>query len=285
MPIELDTEAVLLDGLAFPEGPRWRDGALWFSDVNACRVVKVDLNGNATTVVEVPCQPSGLGWLPDGRLLIVSMTDRRLLRLDQDGLSGVAELAGLAQFHCNDMVVDQRGYAYVGNFGFDLVAKAPVKSTGLILVTPDGNARVVADDLLFPNGCVITPDARVLIVGETFGARLSAFDIQPDGSLAGRRVWAQLNGAVPDGICLDTEGAIWLASPTSREVLRVREGGQVTHRIKTNNPALACALGGDDRRTLFVLSAKLVYDAEKSCSLASGRIEIVRVNRPGAGLP
>jgi len=285
VPIELDTEAVLLDGLAFPEGPRWRDGALWFSDINACRVVKADLNGNATTVVEVPGQPSGLGWLPDGRLLIVSMTDRRLLRLDQDGLSVVAELAGLAQFHCNDMVVDQRGYVYVGNFGFDLAAKAPIKSTGLILVTPDGNARVVADDLLFPNGCVITPDARVLIVGETFGARLSAFEIRPDGSLVGRRVWAQLNGAVPDGICLDAESAIWLASPTSREVLRVREGGEVTHRIKTDNPALACALGGDDRRTLFVLSAKLIYDREKSRSLASGRIEIVRVDCPGAGLP
>src|SRR5215470_17338669 len=180
------TPNVLLDGLYFPEGPRWHEGKLWFSDMHGHRVIKLGLDGKAETVVEVPAAPSGLGWLPDGRLLVVSMKDRRLLRLDANGLAQVADLSRLAPFHCNDMVVDAQGRAYVGNFGFDLHGGAAHVPTVLILVLPSGAARVVADDIQFPNGTVITPDGRTLIIGESFGACLTAFDVQADGSLTNR---------------------------------------------------------------------------------------------------
>ena len=275
---------VLLDNLFFPEGPRWRDGKLWFSDMHAQRVMTVGLDGKTETIVEVPGWPSGLGWLPDGRLLVVSMTDRRLLRLDSGGLTEVANLWELASFHCNDMVVDQQGRAYIGNFGFDEAAKTPFGPAEIVMVTPEGQARVVADNMAFPNGTVITPDGSILIVGETYGARLTAFDIESDGSLIGRRTWANLEGAVPDGICLDAEGAIWVASPVSAEVLRVHEGGQVTNRIKIATQAYACMLGGPERRTLFILTAES-SNPDEVRARATGRIEIVEVDVPGAGLP
>lgn len=275
---------VLLDGLAFGEGPRWHEGKLWFSDMHAHRVMTVDLEGKAETIVEVPNQPSGLGWLPDGRLLVVSMTDRRLLRLDPEGLAEVADISGLVSFPCNDMVVDAKGRAYIGNFGFDLVAQAPFSPAEIVMVTPEGEARVVADQIGFPNGTVITPDGQTLIIGETFGACLTAFDIEPDGSLTNRRTWAKLDGAVPDGICLDAEGAIWVASPRSAEALRVREGGSVTDRVKVATQAYACMLGGPDRRTLFVLTAES-SDPEEALAKRTGRVEIVKVDVPGAGLP
>ena len=189
-----------LDRLAFPEAPRWHDGALWFSDFYTQRIQRVDMKGRCETVASVPGQPSGLGWLPDGRLLVVSMTDRRLLRLDGSVLVEVADLSKLAPFHCNDMVVDAKGRTYIGNFGFDFAARQAPRPTGLILVLPDGQARVVAQDLHFPNGAVITPDGRTLIIGETYASRLTAFDIADDGSLSGRRVWATLDKAAPDGI-------------------------------------------------------------------------------------
>lgn len=276
---------ILLDGLIFPEGPRWHDGKLWFSDMAAKRVATVDLDGNSEMVVEVPGQPSGLGWLPDNRMLVVSMTDRRLLRLDPDGLHEVADLSELASFHCNDMVVDKMGRAYIGNFGFDFGADKPFKKAEIVLVTPEGDARIAAEEMSFPNGTVITPDDGTLIVGETFASRLTAFDIEPDGSLANRRVWAKLNKAVPDGICLDAEGAIWVASPTSSEVLRVLEGGEVTHRIGVSTQAVACMLGGTDRRTLFILTAKAVTPNEILSETGGGRIEMIKVDVPGAGLP
>jgi sugar lactone lactonase YvrE len=274
-----------LDRLAFPESPRWHEGALWFSDFYTHRVQRVGMDGRCETVVSVPGQPSGLGWLPDGRLLVVSMTDRRLLRLDGQVLTEVADLSKLAPFHCNDMVVDAKGRAYIGNFGFDLAARETPRSTGLILVLPDGQARVVAQDLHFPNGTVITPDGRTLIIGESYASRLTAFDIAQDGSLSGRREWARLDKATPDGICLDAEGAIWLASPISREVIRVREGGEVTHRIAAPGQALACMLGGPDRRTLFVLMGKLMVTPEQSRESLTGTIHTLRVAVPGAGLP
>jgi sugar lactone lactonase YvrE len=283
--VVLEVDQVVAKGLAFPEAPRWHDGELWFSDMTAQKVMKLGRDGELTTIVEVPGQPSGLGWMPDGRMLVVSMTDRRLLRLDPAGLTVVADLSALAPFHCNDMVVDKHGRAYVGNFGFDLPAKAEIKPTVLILVTPEGGTSVVADGLAFPNGSAITTDGRTLIVGETFAARLTAFTIGSDGSLSDRRNWAKLDGAIPDGVCLDAEGALWVASPRSREVLRVREGGEVTHRVRTENQAVACMLGGPDRRTLFVLSCQVVHEREKSTALKSGRIETVNVEVPGAGLP
>ena len=274
-----------LDRLAFPESPRWHDGALWFSDFYTQRIQRVDMKGYCETVASVPGQPSGLGWLPDGRLLVVSMSDRRLLRLEGSVLVEVADLSTLAPFHCNDMVVDAKGRAYIGNFGFDFAGRQAPRPTGLILVLPDGQARVVAQDLHFPNGAVITADGRTLIIGETYASRLTAFDVADDGSLSGRRVWATLHKATPDGICLDAEGAIWLASPISREVIRVREGGEVTHRIATPGQAVACMLGGPDRRTLFVLTGKVMVTPEQSRASLSGMIYTLPVAVPGTGLP
>ena len=274
---------VLLSGLRFPEGPRWRDGKLWFSDMHDGEVRTVDLEGRSELVVRVPGEPSGLGWLPDGTLLVVSMQDRRLMRVDDGELSIVADLSALAPYHCNDMVVDAEGRAYVGNFGSEIFTSDPPAPTCLILVQPDGRSRVVAEDLHFPNGTVITPDGGTLIVGETFGARLTAFDIGDDGGLSNRRVWAQLDGASPDGICLDAEGAVWVASPFDNEVLRVREGGEIVQRVPTATPAIACMLGGAERRTLFVLTAAH-FEHEKTVD-RTGRIEIVDVAVPGAGLP
>ncbi len=279
------TTKVLLDGLAFGEGPRWHDGKLWFSDMHAHRVMTVDADGRAEAIVEVPQQPSGLGWLPDGRLLVVSMLDRRLLRLDGGTLVEVADLSTLATCHCNDMVVDASGRAYVGNFGFDLnEPNFEFSYAEVILVTPDGKARVVADEMSFPNGSVITPDGRTLIVGESFAARLTAFDIQPDGSLANRRVWAKLEHGTPDGICLDAENAVWYASPVSNECVRVAEGGRVLQRVPLDLQAFACMLGGADRRTLFICTA-LDSHPERCAAARSGRIETLTVDVPGAGLP
>jgi sugar lactone lactonase YvrE len=276
---------VLLDGLAFAEGPRWHDGKLFFSDMHDGKVLAVDLDGKVELVARVAAEPSGLGWLPDGRLLVVSMQDRRLLRLDPDGLHEVADLSRLATCHCNDMVVDAQGRAYVGNFGFDLHLEKPeFRKAEIVLVEPDGRARVAADELSFPNGTVITPDGRTLIVGESFAARLTAFDVAADGSLSDRRLWAKLENAVPDGICLDAEGAIWVASPVSAEVLRVHEGGRVSERIPVATQAFACMLGGPDRRTLFVCTAEESHP-ERSRAKRTSRIEMVRVDVPGAGLP
>ena len=276
-----------LSGLAFPESPRWHDGALWFSDFYDQRVCRVTADGHAQTVVKVAGQPSGLGWLPDGRLLVVSMNDRRLLRLDGGSLVEAADLSSLARWPCNDMLVDAHGRAYLGNFGFDLQSRAPFKPTTLNLVTPDGRVRAVANDMHFPNGTVLTPDGRTLIVGESYGQRLTAFDVMEDGSLERRRVWAQLEGKGlgPDGICLDAEGAIWLASPVTREVLRVREGGEVTHRIPTENQAVACMLGGADRRTLYILTGRVLVTPEQSRAQRTGMIYAARVDVPGARLP
>jgi sugar lactone lactonase YvrE len=274
----------LVDGLRFPEGPRWHEGRLWCSDQHDRRVLAVSTDGAVETIVEVPQCPSGLGWLPDGRLLVVSMHDRRLLRLDPGGLTEVADLSELATWHCNDMVVDAVGRAYIGNFGFDLDGHAPPSATVIVRVDPDGSARVAADEIRFPNGTVITPDGRTLIVGESYGGCLTAFDVDIDGGLSNRRLWAQLTGAVPDGICLDAEGAIWSACPLTGRVLRVREGGEVTDEVRVSrNGAYACMLGGADRRTLFVCAA----DASDPAATGDmrGAIETCEVEVPGAGLP
>jgi sugar lactone lactonase YvrE len=276
---------VLLDGLIFTEGPRWHDGKLFFSDMHAHKVMSVDLDGKAQTVVEVPTWPSGLGWLPDGRMLIVSMTDRKVLRQDPDGLKTHADISHLASFYCNDMVTDSKGRSYVGNLGYNLFIDAPKKNTELVLVNPDGSSRVAADDLDFPNGTVISPDGKTLVVGESMGHRLAAFDIASDGSLSNRRVWAQLHEeAIPDGIALDAEGAIWVASPMSFEMLRVREGGEIAERIKFDTMPIACALGGPGRRTLFMLTSDSINPDECRAKKAS-KIWTREVAVPGAGLP
>jgi sugar lactone lactonase YvrE len=280
--MKLDT---LLGGLCFGEGPRWHDGKLWLSDMHAHTVLTVDLDGKREEVAHVEGKPSGLGWLPDGRLLVVSMHDRRLLRREANGtLVTHADLSSFTESPCNDMVVDARGRAYVGNFGFDFEHGEKPRTTCIVRVDPDGRAVVAATEMRFPNGSVITPDGRTLIVGESFGACLTAFTIGADGSLSGRREWAKLEGAVPDGICLDAENAVWVASPMSNEVLRVREGGAVAERIPVGRAAIACMLGGPDRRTLFVLSSDSIR-AEECVAKRSASVEITRVGVPGAGFP
>lgn len=275
----------LLDGLKFPEGPRWHAGRLWFSDMHAHEVVAVDENGTRETICSVEAWPSGLGWTLDERLLIVSMTNRRLLRLEEDGtLTTVADISSLASYHCNDMVVDGRGRAYIGNFGFDLAKRENPKPAEIVLVEPDGEARIVADNVEFPNGTVITPDSKTLIVGESMGRRLTAFDIASNGDLENRRVWAEMENALPDGICLDEKGGVWVASPISSECLRVVEGGEVTDRIPVETQAYACMLGGEDRRTLYICTAAS-SDPEECRANASGRIEYATVDIPGAGWP
>ena len=274
---------ILLEGLCFGEGPRWHDGALWLSDMHARQVLRVDGDGNPAVVVELADdEPSGLGWLPDGDLLIVSMRKRQLLRFDGSTLSLHADLSDLASWYCNDMVVDAEGRAYVGNFGFDLHNRAKPQPAELIMVTPDGKAQVVAQDLQFPNGTVITPDGKTLIVGESFGGRLTAFDIEADGTLTNQRVWAQLPGsAVPDGICLDEEGGIWSASPTTNECLRVVEGGEVTHRLEFDQGAFACMLGG---ATLYVLTSGS-SDPEECTVKRDAKVRAFSAPHPGAGWP
>jgi sugar lactone lactonase YvrE len=279
--MQLETR-MLLNGLGFGESPRWHQNKLWFSDIMLRQVMSVDIDGKSEKIIEVPAQPSGLGWLPDGRLQVVSMTDRKLLRLNQGVLTEIADLSGLASGFCNDMVVDNIGRSYIGNFGLNTdIKRGKAGPAEIIMVTPEGKAQVVASDLVFPNGTVITPDGRELIVAETFAARLTAFDIKPDGSLSGRRVWARLeDNLFPDGICLDAEGAIWAAIAFQPQVIRVKMGGEVTHRINLSGPAFACMLGGTDRRTLFILGKD-----PNSRIRPAGKIEVVNVEVPGAGLP
>jgi len=274
----------LIDGLKFGEGPRWRDGKLWYSDFYAHHVRTVDLDGNVETVVEVPNQPSGLGWDPDGNLLIVSMLDRRLLRFDGARLSEAGDLSGVVAAPCNDMVVDAAGRAYVGNFGFERHKGQAPATTSMWRVDPDGSFHEAASDLMFPNGTVITPDGRTLIVGETFESRLTAFDVADDGSLSNRRVWAEMGGGVPDGICLDTEGAIWVADPRGKRVIRYAEGGRVLDEIGFGDRgAYACMLGGPERRHLFVVTN---FDSGPAAEAGTdGAIEVIEVDAPGAGLP
>ena len=274
----------LLTGLAFGEGPRWRDGKLWFSDFYVHQVRTVDEAGKAETIVEVPGQPSGLGWRPDGTLLIVSMTDRRLMRFADGKLAVEAELKPLAGGHCNDMVVDSKGRAYVGNFGYDRHAGEAQRTTCLIRVDPDRSVHKAADGLLFPNGTVITPDGKTMIVGETFAHRLTAFDVAADGTLSNQRLWATVDGCYPDGICLDAEDAIWVSDPFGRRVLRVLEGGKITHSLDlAPRGAYACMLGGADRRTLFVITNS--GSGPTMGENRDGRIETMRVDVPGVGWP
>ena len=276
----LNTE-ILLKGLIFPESPRWHDDKLWFSDFEKKAVMTVDLEGNTETIIELQNSPSGLGWDTKGRLLIVSMQDKRLLRHDPEGLTEVANISNLARFNCNDMVVDKVGRAYIGNFGFDMWKEEPFHPAEIILVSPDGNAKVAADELAFPNGMVITPDGQTLIVGETFAARLTAFDIKDDGMLKNRRTWANLKSVAPDGICLDGEDGIWVAAPGRGRVVRVLEGGKTTHKVKVTTQAYACMLGGKDNKTLFVATSK----DNRIGYRGDGKIEMLKVEVPHAGLP
>ena len=273
-------------GYTFLEAPRWHQGHLWVSDFFTRRVLKLDLEGNAEVMAVVDGMPSGLGFMPDGTPLVVSQMTHQIFRIRSGGkLELHADLRGISACATNDMIVDARGYAYVGNWGFRLGVEPP-RPTKLALVTPEGKVRVAAEDLLFPNGCAITPDGRRLILAESFASRLTVFDIAADGSLVNRRVWAQLDKRyTPDGICLDARGMLWVGNPLVSEFIHVCEGGQIVDVLPTPQRwAVACVLGGADRRTLFALTAETsMEDQPKGVSKAF--IETINVDTEGAGIP
>ncbi|MDY7103741.1 MAG: SMP-30/gluconolactonase/LRE family protein [Actinomycetota bacterium] len=277
---------VFVDGVDFGEGPRWHDGRLWYSDFFQQSVYAVDPSGAREVIVKVPTQPSGLGWMPDGSLLVVSMLDRKLLRVDGDTVTEHADLSSVATFHCNDMVVSATGNAYVGNFGWDIFTggRDAVRAAALALVRPDGTVSVAAEGLQFPNGSVITPDGETLVVGESYGARYRAFTIAPDGTLHDQRVWAEVPGCAPDGCSLDAAGGIWFADARGQRVVRVVEGGEITDVVETGVGTYACALGGDDGRTLFILTAPDAHP-DRVAGRGEGAILMTTVAEPHAGLP
>ncbi|HEX6522652.1 MAG TPA: SMP-30/gluconolactonase/LRE family protein [Streptosporangiaceae bacterium] len=277
---------ILLNGLAFGESPRWHDGRLWISDMGANELVAVDPDGNRELIAGIPGMPMGTGWLPDGRMLIVSCRDGKLLRREPGGSMTLhADLSRLDNHPWGDMVVDGRGNAYVGDIGFDF--PFGTVTTGILaLVTPDGEVRQVADEVEFPNGVAITPDNQTLILAESYGSRLTAFDIAADGGLSGRRVWADLGDGVPDGICLDAEGAVWYADVPHQRCVRVREGGEVLRTIEADRGCFACALGGADGRTLYITAA--VYQGSSGMgpdAPRTGQVITAEAPAPGAGWP
>ncbi|MGZ3585052.1 MAG: SMP-30/gluconolactonase/LRE family protein [Ktedonobacterales bacterium] len=270
----------LMASLKFVESPRWHDDRLWFSDMVAGEVIAVDLAGKSEVVAHV--QTLGLGVLPDGRLLIVSMRDGLLLRRESDGsLATYADLSSLSRHPWNDLVVDGRGNAYVNNIGFDFPGGAFAPGM-LALVTSDGAVRQVADGLAFPNGMAVTPDNATLIVAESYGNRLTGFDIAADGTLSNQRVWAAVEGSHPDGICLDAQGAVWYADVPAKQCVRVREGGEVLQTIDLDRGCFACALGGPGRRTLFLMAAEF---SPAMGETRTGQVLTTEAPAPGAGWP
>lgn len=286
--------SVLAEGIHFGEGPRWHHDRLWFSDFYDHAVKTVDRAGLIDTRLVLDDQPSGLGWMPDGSMLIVSMHNRRVLRFDGDDFVVHADLGTVATFHCNDMTVDGLGRAYVGNFGFDLdaaitggrfaAALAEYEGASLAMIDQHGTVHTVASGLRFPNGMVITPDGATLVVAETLGRRLTAFDITVDGTLTRQRVWAELPGTAPDGICLDADGAIWVADASSSRCLRVAPGGEILAEVATSQPCYACMLGGPDGTTLFMLTAESSLPSIASAR-RTGRIEVCSAPAARAGRP
>jgi sugar lactone lactonase YvrE len=276
---------ILMSGLAFPESPRWHDDRLWFSDWGAHEVIAVDLEGESEVIVRVPSFPMCIDRLPDGRLLIVSASDGRLLRREPDGsLVTHANLTGLAAHKWNDIVVDGRGNAYVNNTGFDFPGGEFAPGI-LALVTPEGSARQVAEGVAFPNGMVVTPDNSTLIVAESYGSKLTAFDIAADGSLSHGRLWADLQGGAPDGICLDAENAIWYGDVPNKRCVRVREGGEVLQTIHLDRGCFACALGGPDKRTLFLTVNEWNGPTNMADGSRKGRVVAAEAPAPGVGWP
>ena len=276
----------LAKGFAFPEGPRWHDGKFIFSDQHDGDVITLAADGTVSNRLKVPGGPSGTGWLPNGDLLVASMEEHKLFRLSGGRLSMHADLSKVHHFHSNDMVVDAKGNVYVGNIGFNPYAGEERRTTVIALVRPDGSVSVAADDLMIPNGTVITADGKRLVVAESFGERLTQFDINADGTLANRRLFAALPSHLPDGICIDAEDAIWVASCASHSAIRVKEGGEITDSVPLagESNTYACMLGGPDRRDLYLCVADS-FDPTKTRDLRSGRIDIARVTVPGAGWP
>ena len=273
----------LIGGIDFGEGPRWHNGRLWYSDFHQKTVYSVDLNGERNVEFTLDDQPSGLGWMPDGSMLVVSMINRQVLRVSSDGVSVHADLSELATWHCNDMVVSSSGHAYVGNFGFDLDNRAEFCKTVMVHVTPEGDASVGADGLSFPNGSVITPDEKTLIVGETLGGCYTSFSINEDGSLSDPSLWAEVPGMFPDGCTMDTEETIWFADASTPRVVRVAKGGKILDEVETPQVPFACMLGGEDGKTLFILTAD--SSGPNQAGSGSGNIWTHNVDVAKAGLP
>ena len=302
----------LTGGLYFGEGPRWHENKLWFSDFYSHKVMTLDENNSLEAVCEVPSQPSGLGWLPNGDLLIVSMLDRKILKFSEGSISVHADLSEYVAHKCNDMVVSRDGTAYVGNFGMGDAGES-LNSTHLMIIKSDGTVLKGPDNLLFPNGTVITEDGKNLIIAETLGAKLTSFDIEDNGELTNRKLWARTsplfslliikslsslgfdlskidfskyskNLHVPDGICLDEKNGIWIASPTTKAVVRIEKGGNITDKINTPKGAFACMLGGKERKTLYVIISNS-SDPEEAQASPEGEIHSIEVEIPGVGKP
>ena len=295
------TLTTLFEGGNYFECPRWHDGRWWVVDFYRYTVFTYDTDGREEAVLEVEGQPSGLGWLPDGDLLVVSMKDRRVLRRASDGsVSEHADVSALTTGHLNDMIVDRQGHAYAGNFGFDLMGGGDPATASIVHIGPDGSAGVAAEDLWFPNGTVITDDGT-LIVAETFGARFTAFTIQPDGALADRRIWAQVEptpepgdtetmlGAVtfaPDGCALDAEEHIWAANALGGVLCRVAPGGEIVEEVAMPDGlgVFACGLGGEDGRTLIACGAPDFHEGPRKAAREAVLLTTT-VDVPHAGLP
>lgn len=292
---------IVASGFTYLECPRWHEGRLWFVDFYTCGVYRLSSDGSVEKILHVEQQPSGLGWLPDGRMLVVSMKDRRVLRREKDGTMAVhADIWSKCGGHANDMVVAPNGNAYVGNFGFDLMGGADHKSTVLVLIRPDGSSQVVADGLAFPNGMAISPDEKKLIVNESFGNRISQFDIKPDGALGPRRDFAnfgelgdepdlsvrlQRSTIIPDGLALDAQGTVWFADTINKRAVRISEGGKILDEVSGGTDGIfAVALGGADGKSLFLCAAP-DWDESARKAAREGRMLLTRVEVAHAGTP
>jgi sugar lactone lactonase YvrE len=283
----VDEPALLIADIAFGESPRWHDGRLWFCDWAAEEVIAVDLSGRREVIGRVRSFPFSIDWLPDGRPLVVSARDQAVLVLGPEGaLSRYADLSGLSpRPPGNEIVIDRLGNTYVNGGGFDMMAGEDFAPGMVALVTPDGDARIVATGLAFPNGMAISDDGRTLMVAESYGRRLTAFEIGADGDLTGRRVWADLGDGTPDGICLDAEGAVWYADVPNRRCVRVREGGEVLATVEHDRGCFACMLGGPDGRTLFIVAREWRGLAGTDTAERTGQVLTVDVDVAHAGRP
>jgi len=277
----------LMTDIQFGEQPRWHEGRLWFSDWGTQEVVALDLDGHAEVVLEGSSFPLCVDWLPDGRLLVIASKEGRLLRQEPDGsLVTHADLSSVSDPPPgNELVVDARGNAYVNGPGFDLMAGGEFAPGGVALATPDGAVRQVADDIAFPNGMLIAPDGRTLIVADSYGKCLIAFDIVDDGDLANRRVWADLGDGVPDGICMDAENAVWYGDVPNRCCVRVAEGGGVLETIELDRGCFACALGVPDRQTLFMIAKEWNGPEKMLEGPRTGQVLTTSAPAHGAGWP
>jgi sugar lactone lactonase YvrE len=283
--------AVLVDnthGLRFTESPRWHRGRFWFLDIHAHAIRSVGLQGDLRTEVQLPFRPNGLGIRADGSLVLGDSMRFRICRWQEGRIDVRADLTGNVVFRLSDGILDAQDRFYIGDIGFNFLdpTQQPVDTCVIACVAPDGTARVVARGLKFPNGMALTPDGRTLIVAESRGTRLSAFDVLPDGSLANRRVFAELpEGVRPDGIALDTEGCVWLANPAGGDdVLRVREGGEILERVRLDSHAYAVALGGPQRRHLLICASD-THNSDETAVRPSATLRLIEVDVPGAGLP